>query len=106
MAMVIIDSQVHIWGPKRRIGLQYENASNLIDPYLWVIRNYCGKWRQRRAADGLRAADVGGIQNEESSGGSLHPDRFAVMGRVAIDKPESRELLPNGKTNQACWEYA
>src|SRR5205809_2659710 len=27
----------------------------------------------------------------------LHPDRFAVMGRISINKPESRALMPNWK---------
>ena len=39
-----------------------------------------------------------GFSNEESlRAARLYPDRFAVMGRIAIDKPESRALLPKWK---------
>jgi predicted TIM-barrel fold metal-dependent hydrolase len=39
-----------------------------------------------------------GFSNEESLRATrLYPDRFAVMGRIAIDQPESRRLLPKWK---------
>jgi predicted TIM-barrel fold metal-dependent hydrolase len=39
-----------------------------------------------------------GFSNEESlRAARLHPDRFAIMGRIAIDKSESRTLLPQWK---------
>ena len=39
-----------------------------------------------------------GYSNEESlKAARLHPDRFAVMGRIAVYKPESRTLLAGWK---------
>ena len=101
MAMIIIDSQVHIWGPEtpdkpyftenaskphRPIPLRYEELLQVMDAN-GVYRTVCvpPTWE--------------GFSNEESLlAAQLYPDRFAVMGRIAIDKPESRELLPKWKT--------
>lgn len=101
MPMTIIDSQVHIWGPEtpdkpyftenaakphRSIPLGHEELLQVMDAN-GVHRTVCvpPTWE--------------GFSNEESLlAARLHPDRFAVMGRLAIDKPESRELLPKWKS--------
>jgi L-fuconolactonase len=101
MAMIIIDSQVHIWGPEtpnkpyftenaskphRSIPLGHEELLQVINAN-GVQRTVCvpPTWE--------------GFSNEESLvAARLYPDRFAVMGRLAINKPESRELLPKWKT--------
>ena len=31
---------------------------------------------------------------------SRHPDRFAIMGRFAVERPESKALLPTWKRQQ------
>lgn len=98
--MIIIDSQVHIWGPETADKpYATENASK---PHRSV---------PLRAEELLQVMDDAGVQrtvavpptwegfsNEESlRAARLHPDRFAVMGRMAIDKPESRALMASWK---------
>jgi len=100
MAMMIIDSQVHIWGPETPTKPYFtENASKPHRPTPLGHKEL------------LQVMDTNGVQrtvcvpptwegfsNEESLvAARLYPDRFAVMGRLAIDKPESRELLPRWK---------
>lgn len=100
MAMMIIDSQVHIWGPETPDKPYYtENASK---PHRAVPLGH---------AELLQVMDTNGVQrtvcvpptwegfsNEESlRAARLYPDRFAVMGRIAINQPESRGLLPKWK---------
>ena len=98
--MFIVDSQVHIWGPETP-GKPYatENASK---PH---------RSEPLRAEELLRLMDDAGVgrtiavpptwegfSNEESlRAARLYPDRFAVMGRLAIDKPESRALMATWK---------
>jgi L-fuconolactonase len=98
--MMIIDSQVHIWGPEtpnkpyftenaskphRPIPLDHKELLNVMNTN-GVQRTVCvpPTWEGFSNEESLRAAQ-------------LYPDRFAVMGRIAIDKPESRELLPRWK---------
>ena len=98
--MIIIDSQVHIWGPETPDKPYVtENAAK---PHRTV---------PLRAEEVLRLMDEAGVartvavpptwegfSNEESlRAARLYPDRFAVMGRIAIDKPESRNLLASWK---------
>ena len=100
MAMIIIDSQVHIWGPEtpdkpymkedaskphRPVPLEYQELIQVMDTN-GVQRTVCvpPTWE--------------GYSNEESlKAARLHPDRFAVMGRIAVYKPESRTLLAGWK---------
>ena len=100
MAMIIIDSQVHIWGPEttdkpymtedaskphRPVPLEHQELIQLMDAN-GVQRTVCvpPTWE--------------GYSNEESlKAARLHPDRFAVMGRIAVYKPESRTLLAGWK---------
>ncbi len=101
MAMIIIDSQVHIWGPEtpdkpyltenaskphRAKPLGHEELLQVMDANS-VQRTVCvpPTWEGFSNEESLRAA-------------RLHPQRFAVMGRIAIDKPESRALLPKWKS--------
>ena len=100
--MMIIDSQVHIWGPEtpdkpymkedaskphRPVPLEYQELIQVMDTN-GVQRAVCvpPTWE--------------GYSNEESlKAARLHPDRFAVMGRIAVYKPESRTLLPGWKNH-------
>ncbi len=98
--MVIIDSQVHIWGPETPDKPYVtENASKPHRPVPLTAENLL---REMDAAGVDRCVCVPptweGFSNEESlRAARLYPDRFAVMGRIALDKPESRALLPNWK---------
>jgi predicted TIM-barrel fold metal-dependent hydrolase len=98
--MIVIDSQVHIWGPEtpgqpyvtedaskphRETPLGYEELLQVMDAN-GVYRTVCvpPTWE--------------GFGNDVSlEAARLYPDRFAVMGRIAIDRPESRALIPTWK---------
>lgn len=98
--MIIIDAQVHIWAPEtpdkpyvkedastphRSIPLGYEELLQVMDAN-GVQRTVCvpPTWEGYSNAVSLEAA-------------RLYPDRFAVMGRMAINKPGSRTLMPTWK---------
>jgi predicted TIM-barrel fold metal-dependent hydrolase len=98
--MIIIDSQVHIWGPETTDKPYFtENASK---PHRSTPLEY-KELLQKMDANGVQRTVCvpptwEGFTNEESlRAARLHPDRFAIMGRIAIDKPESRALLPTWK---------
>jgi L-fuconolactonase len=98
--MLIIDSQVHIWGP--------ETPDK---PYVTENASKPHRATALRAEELLQVMDDAGVQrtvavpptwegfsNEESlRAARQYPDRFAVMARLAIDKPESRALMPDWK---------
>jgi len=98
--MMIIDSQVHIWGPETTDKpYMKEDASN---PHRATpIR--CEELIEVMDANGVQRTVCvpptwEGYSNEESlRAARLRPDRFAVMGRIAVYKPESRTLLAGWK---------
>jgi L-fuconolactonase len=98
--MIIIDSQVHIWGSETpEKPYVTEDASK---PHRPVPLDHEELLREMDGAGVQRCICVPptweGFSNEESlRAAQLHPDRFAVMGRIAIDKPESRGLMPTWK---------
>jgi L-fuconolactonase len=98
--MMIIDAQVHIWAPEtpekpyatgnasephRPLPLGHEELLTEMDG---AGVNRCvlvpPTWEADRNDTSLEAA-------------RLHPDRFAVMGRLKIDAPESRALMATWK---------
>jgi predicted TIM-barrel fold metal-dependent hydrolase len=94
--MVITDSQVHIWGadtPDR--PWPPGRAHQAQKPYPVT------KDMLRNAMDEAGVARVvivppswEGDRNDLAlEAARLHPDRFAVMGRLAVEKPESRALV-------------
>ena len=98
--MVIIDAQVHIWAPEtpekpyatgeasephRPIPLGHEELLREMDGagvYRCVL--VPPTWEADRNDTSLEAA-------------RLHPERFAVMGRLKINAPESRALVATWK---------
>jgi len=100
MAMTIIDSQVHIWAPETPEKPYAKGDAS--KPHRLIPLGH---------EDLLREMDLAGVQrtvlvpptwegdrNDTSlEAARLYPDRFAVMGRLAIDKPESRALMPTWK---------
>jgi L-fuconolactonase len=100
MAMIIIDSQVHIWGPETPHKPYFtENASK---PHRPIPLDHKELLNVMNANGVQRTVCVPptweGFSNEESlRAARLYPDRFAVMGRIAINQPESRGLLPKWK---------
>lgn len=99
--MFIADAQVHIWGadtPDR--PWPPGRASQAQKPYPVTAD---------MILEGMDAAGVDrvvlvppsweGDRNDlAGAAAQRHPDRFAIMGRLALEQPESRALLPNWKT--------
>ena len=98
--MTIVDAQVHIWGadtPER--PWPPGRAHQAQKPYP-VTREMV--LREMDAAGVSRAVIVPpsweGDRNDLAlEAARLHPDRFRVMGRLAIERPESRALVPAWK---------
>jgi L-fuconolactonase len=98
--MHIVDSQVHLWGadtpdrpwpPGRAAQAQkpypVTREALLLQMDLAGVRRIVivpPSWEGDRNDLALAAA-------------RLHPDRFAVMGRIALEKPESRTLVADWK---------
>jgi L-fuconolactonase len=97
---MIIDSQVHIWGPETP-ETPYVTA-DASKPHRRVPLDHKELLRLMDGAGVGRTVAVPptweGFSNEESlRAAKLHPDRFAVMGRIAIDRTECRALMPAWK---------
>ena len=98
--MIIIDSQIHVWKaetaerPWSRPG-----EAHLAEPF-----TYDDLRREMKLAGVDRAVLVPpGFEGDRIDyvleGAARHPNRFAVMGRISVEKPESIALLP-GWTSQ------
>jgi predicted TIM-barrel fold metal-dependent hydrolase len=97
---VIIDSQVHIWSAETPERPWFSPTSHLANPF-----GYTDLLVQMEAAGVDRAVLVppgweGGRNNLALEGVGKHPDRFAVMGRIALDDPDAPALLPQWKAPQ------
>ena len=95
--MKIIDAQVHIWGadtPERPWPKYGKSYAHRAEPL--------GKDELLRKMDAAGVDRVvlvppsfeGDYNDLVLEAARLHPDRFAVMGRLAIERPESRERVP------------
>jgi predicted TIM-barrel fold metal-dependent hydrolase len=99
--MLIVDSQVHIWAPPTpEKPYATENAAK---PHRSVPLGH---------QELLREMDGGGVarcvlvpptweadRNDTSlEAARLHPDRFAVMGKITLTAPESRALMATWKS--------
>ena len=98
--MMIIDSQVHIWAPETA-GKPYakENAST---PHRPIPLGHDELLREMDGAGVARCVLVPPTWEDDRNDTSLeaarlHPDRFAVMGRLSLTKPESRYLIAQWK---------
>ena len=99
--MIIIDAQVHIWG-----------ADTPSRPWPEYGKGYAHRAEPLGKDALLREMDAAGVdrvvivppswEGERNDlaldAARLHPDRFAIMGRLAIEKPESRELVSTWKS--------
>jgi L-fuconolactonase len=98
--MMIIDSQVHIWAPETpEKPYAREDAS---PPHRPVPLGQEELLREMDGAGVARCVLVPPTWEDDRNDTSieaarLHPDRFAVMGKVKLHRPESRELLANWK---------
>lgn len=98
--MIIVDSQVHIWGadtPER--PWPPGRASQAQKPYPFTKDMLLA---EMDAAGVSRVVLVPpsweGDRNDLAlEAARLHPERFAVMGRLALERPESRALVADWK---------
>jgi predicted TIM-barrel fold metal-dependent hydrolase len=94
--MMIIDSQVHIWAPETpEKPYAKENASK---PHRPVPLGHDELLREMDGAGVARCVLVPPTWEDDRNDTSLeaarlHPDRFAVMGKIKIHRPESRALM-------------
>jgi predicted TIM-barrel fold metal-dependent hydrolase len=98
--MIIIDSQVHIWAPETPEKPYAKGDAST--PHRPVPLGDEELLREMDAAGVQRCVLVPptweGDRNDTSlEAARLHPDRLAVMGRMTINKPESRALMPTWK---------
>jgi predicted TIM-barrel fold metal-dependent hydrolase len=98
--MMIIDSQVHIWAPETaEKPYAKENASK---PHRQVPLGHDELLCEMNGAGVARCVLVPPTWEADRNDTSLeaarlHPDRFAVMGRLSLTKPESRGLIATWK---------
>lgn len=100
--MFIIDSQVHIWELSRP-GREWP-AGRFTPPWAMTPFSKEQLLAEMDKAGVDRAILVPpafeGDRNELSlEAAAAHPDRFAVMGRLPLDDPKTRERLPIWKQN-------
>jgi L-fuconolactonase len=99
--MIIIDAQVHIWAPETP-EKPYALGEEASQPHRPLPLGY------RELLTEMDSAGVQGCvlvpptweadRNDTSlEAARLHPDRFAVMGRLAINKPENSDLVASWK---------
>ena len=98
--MIIIDSQVHIWAPETPEKPYTKGDASI--PHRPVPLEHEELLREMDLAGVQRCVLVPptweGDRNDTSlEAARLHPDRFAVMGRLTIDKAESRALMSTWK---------
>ena len=98
--MFIADSQVHIWAantPERPWRTGPRNAPHRSEPF-----TKDDLLREMDAAGVARAVlvppSMEGDRNDlVLEAAQRHPERFAVMGRIAVDRPENEALLSTWK---------
>src|SRR4029450_1234873 len=98
--MLIADSQVHIWGadtPDR--PWPPGRAADAQKPYPVTADLVVAGMREAGVGRaGIVPPSWGGDRNDLAlEAARLHPDRFAVMGRLALDRPESRARVADWK---------
>ena len=102
--MLIIDSQVHIWAPETaEKPYARKNASQ---PHRPVPLGHDELLREMDGAGVVRCVLVPPTWEADRNDTSLeaarlYPDRFRVMGRLALQEPESRALMATWKTSAA-----
>ena len=97
---MIVDAQVHVWKADTPERPWSYGPPHLPEPF-----GYEDLLREMKAAGVDRAVLIppgweGGRIDFALEGAAKHPDRFGVMGRIAIEKPESAALLPGWKAQR------
>ena len=102
--MTIIDSQVHIWAPETA-EKPYARGGDASAPHRPVPLGHEELLGEMDAAGVQRCVLVPPTWEDDRNDTSLeaarlHPDRFAVMGRMKIHQPESRALMATWKNQR------
>jgi predicted TIM-barrel fold metal-dependent hydrolase len=100
--LFIVDSQVHVWELSRP-GREWP-AGRFVPPWAMTPFSKEQLLAEMDQAGVARAVLVPpafeGDRNDLSlQAAAVHPGRFAVMGRLPLDDPKTKELLPNWKQN-------
>jgi predicted TIM-barrel fold metal-dependent hydrolase len=98
--MLIIDSQVHIWAAAT--AAKPYATKNASKPHRDVPLGHAELLREMDGAGVARCVLVPPTWEDDRNdtaleAARLHPDRFAVMGRIKLTAPESRALMPTWK---------
>ena len=98
---MIIDSQVHIWAPPT--PEKPYSAENAAKPHRTVPLGHDELLREMNGAGVARCVLVPPTWEADRNDTSLeaarlHPDRFAVMGKIKLTAPESRALMATWKS--------
>jgi predicted TIM-barrel fold metal-dependent hydrolase len=98
--MLIVDSQVHIWAPETP-EKRYARG-DAATPHRAVPLGHEELLREMDRAGVQRCILVPPTWEDDRNDTSLaaaglHPERFAVMGRIKINHPESRNLMATWK---------
>ena len=99
--MLIVDSQVHIWAPPTpEKPYATENAAK---PHRSVPLGHQELLREMDGSGVARCVLVPPTWEADRNDTSLeaarlHPDRFAVMGKITLTAPESRALMATWKS--------
>ena len=99
--MMIIDSQVHIWAPET--PAKPYSTENAAKPHRSVPLGHQELLREMDGAGVARCVLVPPTWEADRNDTSLeaarlHPDRFAVMGKIKLTAPESRALMATWKS--------
>ncbi len=94
--MMIIDSQVHIWAPET-VQKPYatENASTPHRPVPLGHDELLGEMDNAGVARCILVPPTWEDDRNDTSleAARLHPDRFAIMGKLKLQRPDSRALM-------------
>jgi len=97
--MLIVDAQVHLWGADTPARPWPGGRSQAQKPYP-VTRDLILEGMTEAGVDRVVLVPPSweGDRNDLAlEAARLHPDRFAVMGRLALEKPESHGLVEGWK---------
>jgi L-fuconolactonase len=98
--MTVIEAQVHIWGAEAPERPWPPGGATLVHRPTPLVK---GELLRKRDAAGVDRAILvppsweGDRNDLAMEAALLYPDRFAVMGRLALDRPESRSLVDTWK---------
>lgn len=100
--MKVVDSQVHLWGPNTPERPWTPTTTTDNKPQRERAFQLPDLLAEMRAAGVDRVIIVPpgweGLRNDLAlEAARLYPDRFAVMGRIALDKTESRGMIATWK---------